>query len=94
MLTLLSPCILCCCCHCFQKIAAENENLDEEDTAGQVVGGMVNTYVPEPQTSPEYNLVSLSDIPVPPGFNLLPLSELHGPQAPPAKYILVKIDQY
>ena len=51
----------------------------------------ISNPVPQPQASPEYNLVPQSDVPVPPGFKLLPLSELHGPQAPPPGYILVKL---
>merc|ERR1712179_158543 len=51
---------------------------------------LTNTVLPS-QTSSGYNLVPQSDIPVPPGFKLVLLSDLHGPQAPPPGYTLVKL---
>ena len=51
----------------------------------------ISDPVPVPQASPGYNLVPQSDVPVPPGFKLVPLSELHGTQAPPPGYKLLKL---
>ena len=82
-----------------------NHHNDRRTTAGQEEGQIslcpiennpdppptfTNT-VPQPQVSPGYNLVPQSDVPVPPGFKLLPLSELHGTQAPPTGYKLLKL---
>ena len=80
-------------------MSARENNPDPPPALTNTVSPPTNTVpppslsntLPPPQAPPGYNLVPQSDIPVPPGFKLVLLSELHGPQAPPPGYTLVKL---
>merc|ERR1712013_801271 len=76
VLIILSPCILCCCIKKIVDMKKNNHHNDRRTTAGQEEGQISLCPIGN-------NPVPQSDVPVPPGFKLVPLSELHGTQAPP-----------